>query len=84
MDKKKHISLNEDDLLKVEQIVVDHDKEGALDFVKEVIKKQRKKETKKMHPQLILNAPAYADTSNKQFQAVKLSDFIDLLIITSF
>jgi len=40
MDKKKHISLNEDDLLKVEQIVVDHDKEGALDFVKEVIKRQ--------------------------------------------
>ena len=40
MDKKKHISLNEDDLLKVEQIVIDHDKEGALDFVKEVIKKQ--------------------------------------------
>jgi len=40
MDKKKHISLNEDDLLKVEQIVVDHDKEGALDFVKDVIKRQ--------------------------------------------
>ena len=40
MDKKKHISLNEDDLLKVEQIVLDHDKEGALDFIKEVIKKQ--------------------------------------------
>jgi len=40
MDKKKLISLNEDDLLKVEQIVLDRDKEGALDFVKEVIKKQ--------------------------------------------
>ena len=40
MDKKKLISLNEDDLLKVEQIVIDSDKEGALDFVKEVIKKQ--------------------------------------------
>ena len=40
MDKKKHISLNEDDLLKVEQIVLDHDKDGALEFVKEVIKKQ--------------------------------------------
>ena len=40
MEKKKHISLNEDDLLKVEQIVLDHDKEGALEFVKEVIKKQ--------------------------------------------
>ena len=40
MEKKKLISLNEDDLLKVEQIVIDSDKEGALDFVKEVIKKQ--------------------------------------------
>jgi len=40
MDKRKLISLNEDDLLKVEQIVLDRDKEGALDFVKEVIKKQ--------------------------------------------
>jgi len=40
MEKKKLISLNEDDLLKVEQIVVDRDKDGALDFVKEVIKKQ--------------------------------------------
>ena len=40
MEKKKLISLNEDDLLKMEQIVIDHDKEGAFDFVKEVIKKQ--------------------------------------------
>jgi hypothetical protein len=40
METKKLISLNEDDLLKVEQIVLDRDKEGALDFVKEVIKKQ--------------------------------------------
>ena len=40
MEKQKLISLNEDDLLKVEQIVIDIDKEGALDFVKEVIKKQ--------------------------------------------
>ena len=40
METKKLISLNEDDLLKVEQIVIDRDKEGALDFVKEVIKKQ--------------------------------------------
>ena len=40
MEKKKLISLNEDDLLKVEQIVIDCDKEGALGFVKEVIKKQ--------------------------------------------
>ena len=44
MDKKKHISLNEDDLLKVEQIILDHDEEGALEFVKEVIKKQIDKE----------------------------------------
>ncbi len=40
MEKKKLVSLNEDDLLKVEQIVIDSDKEGALNFVKEVIKKQ--------------------------------------------
>jgi hypothetical protein len=40
MEKKKLISLNENDLLKVEQIVLDRDKEGALDFVKEVIKRQ--------------------------------------------
>lgn len=37
---KKTISLTEGDLLKVEQIVIDYDKESALDFVKEVIKKQ--------------------------------------------
>ena len=37
---KKTINLTEDDLLKVEQIVIDHDKDRALDFVKEVIKKQ--------------------------------------------
>ena len=40
METKKLISLNEEELFKVEQIVLDHDKEGALDFVKEVIKKQ--------------------------------------------
>ena len=40
MRTKKLISLNEDDLLRVEQIVIDRDKDGALDFVKEVIKKQ--------------------------------------------
>jgi len=40
MVNKKIINLTGDDLLKVEQIVIDHDKEGALDFVKEVIKKQ--------------------------------------------
>jgi hypothetical protein len=37
---KKTINLTEDDLLKVEQIVIDRDKDGALDFVKEVIKRQ--------------------------------------------
>lgn len=37
---KKTINLTEDDLLRVEQIAIDRDKEGALDFVKEVIKKQ--------------------------------------------
>jgi hypothetical protein len=40
MTDKKIINLTEDDLLKVEQIVIDRDKEGAFDFVKEVIKKQ--------------------------------------------
>ena len=37
---KKLITLNEDDLFKVEQIVIDRDKEGALDFVRGVVKKQ--------------------------------------------
>jgi len=40
MEKKLIIGLNDKDLLKVEQIVLDRDKEGALDFVKDVIKKQ--------------------------------------------
>lgn len=40
MEKKKLISLNEEDLLKIEQIVIDGDKDGALNFIKEVIKKQ--------------------------------------------
>ena len=40
MANKKIINLTDDDLLKVEQIVIDHDKDGAFDFVKEVIKKQ--------------------------------------------
>ena len=40
MEKQKLVSLSEDDLLKVEQIILDRDKEGALDFVREVIKKQ--------------------------------------------
>lgn len=37
---KKIINLTDDDLLKVEQIVIDRDKDGALDFVSEVVKKQ--------------------------------------------
>ena len=41
---KKIINLTDDDLLKVERIVIDRDKEEALDFVKEVIKKQIDKE----------------------------------------
>ena len=40
MEKKKLISLNEEDLLKIEQIVIDGDKDEALNFIKEVIKKQ--------------------------------------------
>jgi hypothetical protein len=40
MANKKIIYLTDDDLFKVEQIVIDRDKEGALDFVKEVVKKQ--------------------------------------------
>ena len=41
---KKTINLTEGDLLKVEQIVIDRDKDGALDFVKEAVKKQIDKE----------------------------------------
>ncbi|MCX5716038.1 MAG: hypothetical protein NTV07_04145 [Candidatus Omnitrophica bacterium] len=37
---KKTVNLTEGDLLKVEQIALDRDKEGALDFIIEVIKKQ--------------------------------------------
>ena len=40
MENKKLIRLNEEDLFRIEQIVIDHDKEWALDFVKDVIKKQ--------------------------------------------
>ena len=40
MEKKKLISLNEEDLLRVEQIALDGDRDEALEFVKEVIKKQ--------------------------------------------
>ena len=45
MEKKKLISLNEEDLCRVEQIMIDQDKDGALDFVKEVIKRQIDKES---------------------------------------
>lgn len=40
MDTKKIISLDENDLLRVEQIIIDRDKEEAFAFVKEVIKRQ--------------------------------------------
>ena len=40
MDTKKIISLDENDLLRVEQIILDYDKEEAFAFVKEVIKRQ--------------------------------------------
>jgi len=40
MENKKFVSLTDEDMLKVEQIVLDRDSEGALDFVKEVVKKQ--------------------------------------------
>jgi hypothetical protein len=41
---KKMINLSEEDLLRIEQIVLDRDKDEALDFIKEVIKKQIDKE----------------------------------------
>ncbi len=41
---KKTINLSEADLLRIEQIVLDRDKDEALDFVREVIKKQIDKE----------------------------------------
>jgi len=40
MEKQKLISLNENDLLRLEQIVIDRDKDGALEFVREVVKRQ--------------------------------------------
>ena len=40
MGNRRIINLTDDDLLKVEQVVIDRDKDGALDFVREVIKKQ--------------------------------------------
>ena len=40
MKEKKLISLDEKDILRVEQIIVDRDKEDAFEFIKEVVKKQ--------------------------------------------
>lgn len=40
MERQKLISLSENDLLKVEQIIIDRDKDGAMEFVKNVVKKQ--------------------------------------------
>ena len=34
------IGLNEDDLLRIEQIALDHDAEAALVFIEQVIKKE--------------------------------------------
>ena len=39
MSANKTIYLNNHDLLRIEQIVLDHDKDDALLFIKEVIKK---------------------------------------------
>ena len=39
MKDKKTIVLDESDLLRIEQIVLDHDKEDALLFIRDVIKK---------------------------------------------
>jgi hypothetical protein len=44
MGQKKHIELDESDLLRIEQIVIDNDKDGAFLFVRDVVKKQIDKE----------------------------------------
>lgn len=44
MSDKKAIFLNEDDLLRIERIVLDHDRDDALLFVRDVIKKTIDKE----------------------------------------
>ncbi len=44
MKPKMYVGLSEDDLLRVEQIVLDHDLEGALAFIREVVKKGIDKE----------------------------------------
>ena len=40
MKAKKLIGFSEDDLLRIEQIVIDNDKDEALVFIKEVVKKE--------------------------------------------
>ena len=40
MKPKMFIGLDDDDLLKIEQIVLDNDTEEALTFVKEIVKKR--------------------------------------------
>jgi hypothetical protein len=42
---KKTVNLTQEDLLRVEQIVIDRDKDGALEFIKEVIKRQIDRES---------------------------------------
>jgi hypothetical protein len=44
MSDKKAVFLNEGDLIRIEQIVLDRDKEDALLFVRDVIKKTLDKE----------------------------------------
>jgi len=44
MSDKKAVFLNESDLIRVEQIVLDHDKDDAFLFVRDVIKKALDKE----------------------------------------
>lgn len=44
MNIKKIVNLIDDDLMRIEQIIIDRDKDEALDFVKTVIKKQIDKE----------------------------------------
>lgn len=39
MKTKIFVGLSEDDLLRIEQIVIDRDTEGALTFINEVVKK---------------------------------------------
>ena len=41
---KKTVNFSEEDLLRVEQIIIDRDKDWALDFIKEVINQQADKD----------------------------------------